>query len=70
MDNLKDILGKDIPNILKSFKKLENKITPELHKIKQHRDELPSELMAKFDQAMNDIEEAKKKLKDYGINNN
>lgn len=70
MDNLKDILGKDIPNILKAFKSLETKITPELNKIKQHRDEIPEDLLTKFDSAMNDIKEAKEKLKQYGINNN
>jgi hypothetical protein len=70
MDNLKDILGKDIPNVLKAFQDLEKRITPELHKINQHRDEIPSDLLAKFDSAMNDIKEAKEKLKQHGINNN
>lgn len=70
MDNLKDILGKDIPNVLKAFQDLEKRITPELYKINQHRDEIPSDLLAKFDSAMNDIKEAKEKLKQHGINNN
>lgn len=70
MDNFKDILGKDIPNVLKAFKELETKITPELNKIKQFRNEIPQELLTKFDSAMNDIKEAKEKLKQHGINNN
>ncbi len=70
MDNFKDILGKDIPNVLKAFKELEIKITPELNKIKQFRNEIPQELLTKFDSAMNDIKEAKEKLKQHGINNN
>lgn len=70
MDNFKDILGKDIPNVLKAFKELETKITPELNKIKQFRNEIPQELLTKFDSAMNDIKEAKEKLKRHGINNN
>lgn len=70
MDNFKDILGKDIPNVLKAFRELEIKITPELNKIKQFRNEIPDELLTKFDSAMNDIKEAKEKLKQYGINNN
>ncbi len=70
MDNFKDILGKDIPNVLNAFRELETKITPELNKIKQFRNEIPDELLTKFDSAMNDIKEAKEKLKQYGINNN
>lgn len=70
MDNFKDILGKDIPNVLKAFRELEIKITPELNKIKQFRNEIPDELLTKFDSAMNDIKEAKEKLKQHGINNN
>jgi len=70
MDNFKDILGKDIPNVLKAFRELEIKITPELNKIKQFRNEIPQELLTKFDSAMNDIKEAKEKLKQHGINNN
>lgn len=70
MDNFKDILGKDIPNVLKAFRELETKITPELNKIKQFRNEIPDELLTKFDSAMNDIKEAKEKLKQHGINNN
>jgi division protein CdvB (Snf7/Vps24/ESCRT-III family) len=63
-----DILGKDIPKILKEFKKLENKIAPELAKIQANREHLPAELMTKFDEAMADIKAHKDKLKQYGIN--
>jgi hypothetical protein len=63
-----EILGRDIPKILKEFKKLEQKITPELNKIQANRESLPADLMTKFDEAMDDIRANKEKLKQYGIN--
>jgi hypothetical protein len=65
---INDILGKDIPNILKQFKKLEQKLTPELVKIQANREHMPADLMTKFDEAMADIKANKEKLKQYGIN--
>jgi hypothetical protein len=65
---INDILGKDIPNILKQFKKLEQKLTPELVKIQANREHLPADLMTKFDEAMTELKAQKEKLKQYGIN--
>lgn len=65
---INDILGKDIPNILKQFKKLEQKLTPELVKIQANREHMPADLMTKFDEAMAEVKAQKEKLKDYGIN--
>jgi len=65
---INDILGKDIPNILKQFKKLEQKLTPELVKIQANREHMPADLMTKFDEAIADIKANKEKLKQYGIN--
>lgn len=65
---INDILGKDIPNILKQFKKLEQKLTPELVKIQANREHLPADLMTKFDEAMAELKAQKEKLKQYGIN--
>jgi hypothetical protein len=65
---INDILGKDIPNILRQFKKLEQKLTPELVKIQANREHLPADLMTKFDEAMAEVKAQKEKLKQYGIN--
>ncbi len=65
---INDILGKDIPNILKQFKKLEQKLTPELVKIQANREHMPADLMTKFDEAMAEVKAQKEKLKQYGIN--
>ncbi len=65
---INDILGKDIPNILKQFKKLEQKLTPELIKIQANREHMPADLMTKFDEAMAEVKAQKEKLKTYGIN--
>ena len=65
---INDILGKDIPNILKQFKKLEQKLTPELVKIQANREHMPADLMTKFDEAMTEVKAQKEKLKHYGIN--
>jgi hypothetical protein len=65
---INDILGRDIPKILREFHKLEQKITPELAKIQANREALPADLMTKFDEAMADIKANKEKLKQYGIN--
>ncbi len=65
---INDILGKDIPNILKQFKKLEQKLTPELVKIQANREHMPADLMTKFDEAMAEVKAQKEKLKTYGIN--
>lgn len=65
-----DILGKDIPNILKQFSALENKLTPELIKINANREQIPADLLAKFDQTMAELKANKEKLKEYGITSN
>lgn len=65
---INDILGKDIPNILRQFKKLEQKLTPELVKIQANREHMPADLMTKFDEAMAEVKAQKEKLKQYGIN--
>lgn len=65
---INDILGNDIPNILKQFKKLEQKLTPELVKIQANREHMPADLMTKFDEAMAEVKAQKEKLKQYGIN--
>lgn len=65
-----DILGKDIPNILKQFSALENKLTPELIKINANREQIPADLLAKFDQTMAELKASKEKLKEHGITSN
>lgn len=66
MQAFKDILGNDIPNLLGEFRKLENKIAPELAKLNELRDKLPSDLLAKFDEVQLELKQAKEKLKQYG----
>lgn len=61
---LQDILGNKIPNALNVIHDLEKSLTPQLAKLNAHKDEIDPELMKHFDSAMNDIENAKKKLKD------
>jgi hypothetical protein len=63
---INDILGKDIPNILKQFKALENKLTPELIKLNANRDQIPPDLLSKFDETMAELKANKEKLKQYG----
>ena len=70
MKAFNDILGSDIPNILKHVQSLENKLTPELIKLNAHRNQIPAEILAKFDQSMAELKATKEKLKEYGINSN
>lgn len=67
MTAFSDILGKDVPNILKQFKILENKLTPELIKLNAQREHIPADLLTKFDEVMADLKDKKEKLKQYGI---
>lgn len=68
MRAINDILGKDIPNTLKEFRKLEAKITPHLIKLQANREQIPADLLTKFDSVMADLKANKEKLKQYGNN--
>ena len=56
-----EILGNDIPNILKQAKELEAKLTPILLQVNQQREGIDPELLKQFDASMEQIKEAKAK---------
>lgn len=68
MRAINDILGKDIPNALKQFKSLESKLTPHLIKLQANREQIPADLLTKFDSVMAELKANKEKLKQYGDN--
>lgn len=65
-NDLEDILGGKIPDALKAAKALERAVMPHLVKVQANRDKLPPELATKLDEAMGDIEKAKKNIRKYG----
>lgn len=65
-DDFKQILGVEIPNILKSVHAIEAKSAPMLAQLNQNRDKIDPKLLIEFDKAMNDIKEAKERFKQYG----
>jgi hypothetical protein len=68
--DFKQILGVDIPNVLKSIQAIEAKTAPLLAQLYQNRDKIDPKMMTEFDKAMNDIKEAKERFKQYGNSNN
>jgi len=56
-----EILGNDIPNMLKQAKELEAKLTPILLQVNQQREGIDPELLKQFDASMEQIKEAKAK---------
>jgi hypothetical protein len=56
-----EILGNDIPNMLKQAKELEAKLTPILLQVNQQREGIDPELLKHFDASMEQIKEAKAK---------
>jgi hypothetical protein len=56
-----EILGNDIPNMLKQAKELEVKLTPILLQVNQQREGIDPELLKQFDASMEQIKEAKAK---------
>ena len=58
--NWSDILGKDIPNLMKSVLDLEKKIQPNLVLLRQNKDKIDPEVMAKIDKQLAEINQMKK----------
>lgn len=69
MQAINDILGNDIPKALNEFRKLESKLTPHLIKLQANREQIPADLLTKFDSVMAELKANKEKLKQYGNNN-
>lgn len=66
MQGINDILGKEVPKALKTFQKLEQSLTPHLIKLQANREQIPAELLTKFDETMAELKANKEKLKQYG----
>jgi len=58
--NWNDILGKDIPNLMKSVLDLEKKIQPNLVLLRQNKDKIDPEVMAKIEKQLAEIKQMKK----------
>jgi hypothetical protein len=58
--NWNDILGNDIPNLMKSVLDLEKKIQPNLVLLRQNKDKIDPEVMAKIDKQLAEINQMKK----------
>jgi hypothetical protein len=58
--NWNDILGNDIPNLMKSVLDLEKKIQPNLVLLRQNKDKIDPEIMAKIDKQLAEIKQIKK----------
>jgi len=58
--NWNDILGNDIPNLMKSVLDLEKKIQPNLVLLRQNKDKIDPEVMAKIDKQLAEIKQMKK----------
>ena len=58
--NWNEILGKDIPNLMKSVLDLEKKIQPNLVLLRQNKDKIDPEVMAKIDKQLAEINQMKK----------
>jgi len=58
--NWNDILGKDIPNLMKSVLDLEKKIQPNLVLLRQNKDKVDPEVMAKIEKQLAEIKQMKK----------
>lgn len=56
-----EILGQDIPNMLKQAKELEAKLTPILLQVNQQREGIDPSLLKQLDASMEQIKEAKEK---------
>jgi len=65
-DDFKQILGMDIPNALEAIQKLERGVAPIMARVEKHRSEIDPSMLTKFDEVLNDLDEARKKLKDNG----
>lgn len=60
------ILGKDIPNLLKSVHELEKSIAPILSQINQNRDKIDPSMLGKFDSVMSELNKTKTEMKQHG----
>lgn len=60
------ILGKEIPNLLKSVHDLEKSVAPILSQINQNRDKIDPSILGKFDEIMSDLNKTKTEMKQYG----
>lgn len=58
--NWNDILGNDIPNLMKSVLDLEKKIQPNLVLLRQNKDKIDPEVMAKIEKQLAEIKQMKK----------
>ena len=58
--NWSDILGNDIPNLMKSVLDLEKKIQPNLVLLRQNKDKIDPEVMAKIEKQLAEINQMKK----------
>jgi hypothetical protein len=58
--NWNDILGYDIPNLMKSVLDLEKKIQPNLVLLRQNKDKIDPEVMAKIEKQLAEIKQMKK----------
>jgi hypothetical protein len=61
-DKWSEILGSDIPNLLKASMDLEAKLTPMLAQIQLNRSSIDESLLKQLDATMEQIKEAKAKL--------
>ena len=59
-DNWNDILGKDIPNLMKSVLDLEKKIQPNLVLLRQNKDKISPEVMQQIEKQLAEIKQMKK----------
>ena len=66
VDDFKKVLGQDLPGLMEAANKLEKNISPILAKIGAHRSEIDPALMKKYDEALEDLEKAKQKMKTNG----
>lgn len=69
-DKWTEILGADIPNLLKQAKELESKVTPLLTQVNMNRGNIDQSLLKQLDATMEQIKEHKEKLKQHGYSNN
>lgn len=58
--NWNDILGNDIPNLMKSVLDLEKKIQPNLVLLRQNKDKISPEVMQQIEKQLAEIKQMKK----------
>jgi len=58
-DNWSEILGKDIPNLIKSVLDLEKKIQPNLLLLQQNKDKISPEVMQQIEKQLAEIKQMK-----------